>query len=199
VTTRSEEDGAAPRTAVFLDRDGTVIVDRHYLGDPAGVELLPGAADAISRLNRAGIKVILVTNQSGIGRGYFSESDFRAVQRRLSKLLADADAHLDGVYHCPHSPDETPACECRKPKPGLFLMGAAEHRVDLCRSFLVGDRDRDVSPARALGATGILVHPDGPRPGSEGQPTSDVAATVPSLAAAVELILRTVERIDARS
>ncbi|CAN5826414.1 HAD family hydrolase [soil metagenome] len=191
MTTRSEEDGAAPRIAVFLDRDGTVIVDRHYLGDPAGVELLPGAADAISRLNRAGLNAILVTNQSGIGRGYFSESDFSSVQQRLVQLLADADAYLDGAYHCPHSPDQSPACECRKPKPGLFLTAAAEHYVDLRRSFLVGDRDRDVAPARELGATGILI--DSVAPLQDAAAASLTAATVPSLAAAVDLILRTVE------
>ncbi len=193
MTTRSEEDGAAPRIAVFLDRDGTVIVDRHYLGDPAGVELLPGAAEAISRLNRAGLKAILVTNQSGIGRGYFFESDFSAVQQRLVQLLADADAYLDGAYHCPHSPDQSPACECRKPKPGLFLAAAAEHHVDLRRSFLVGDRERDVAPARELGATGILIDSNAHLQDAGAASLTGTAATVPSLAAAVDLILRTVE------
>jgi D-glycero-D-manno-heptose 1,7-bisphosphate phosphatase len=157
------------------------------------VELLPGAADAIARLNRAGLIVILITNQSGIGRGYFSESDFSAVQQRLTQLLADQDAHLDGVYHCPHAPDQVPACGCRKPKPGLFLTAAAEHHVDLQRSFFVGDRLRDVAPARDLGATGILIRPESPAGYSDPPPPGGGAATVDSLAAAVELILHTVQ------
>jgi D-glycero-D-manno-heptose 1,7-bisphosphate phosphatase len=157
------------------------------------VELLPAAAAAISRLNRAGLKAILVTNQSGIGRGYFSEPDFSAVQHRLVQLLADADAYLDGTYHCPHSPDQNPACGCRKPKPGLFLTAAAEHHVDLRRSFLVGDRDRDLAPARELGATGILIDSDAPLQDAGAASLTGTAATVPSLAAAVDLILRAVE------
>jgi D-glycero-D-manno-heptose 1,7-bisphosphate phosphatase len=191
--TRTGEDGAAPRIAVFLDRDGTVIEDRHYLGDPGGVELLPGAARAIARLNRAGLPVILVTNQSGIGRGYFSESDFHRVQHRLVELLADAGAYLDGVYHCPHAPDLLPPCHCRKPKPGLFLTAAAEHQVDLRRSFLIGDRRRDVEPAQELGAKGFLIDSGTPHQDSVAPPPGSVLATVPSLAAAVEQILRRVQ------
>jgi D-glycero-D-manno-heptose 1,7-bisphosphate phosphatase len=193
VITGTGEDGAAPRIAVFLDRDGTVIEDRHYLGDPAGVELLSGAGGSIARLNRAGLLVILVTNQSGIGRGYFSESDFHRVQQRLVQLLADADAYLDGVYHCPHAPDQLPACDCRKPKPGLFLTAAAEHHVDLHRSFLVGDRLRDVEPAQQLGATGFLIDFEASHQDSVAPPPGGGVVKVPSLAAAVEQILLTVQ------
>ncbi|HEX7239268.1 MAG TPA: HAD-IIIA family hydrolase, partial [Longimicrobiaceae bacterium] len=103
------------RPAVFLDRDGTVIHDAHYLADPEGVRLLPGAAEAVARLNRAGVPVVLVTNQSGIGRGLFSEADFRAVQDRVEALLAAGGARIDAVYHCPHAPDADPPCDCRKP------------------------------------------------------------------------------------
>lgn len=174
----------ALRPAVFLDRDGTVIEDRHYLADPEGVALLPGAAEAVARLNRAGLPVILVTNQSGIGRGYFTEASFAAVQARLEAHLAARGARIDGVYHCPHGPEE--GCECRKPSPGLFLRAAREHGLDLARSFLVGDRVRDVSPALALGATGILVR-SGPGPAETPPPGVESAG---SLAAAADLVLR---------
>src|SRR5688500_18474954 len=101
----------ASRPAVFLDRDGTIILDRAYPGDPDGVELLPGAAGAVARFNAAGLPVILVTNQSGIARGLITESDFRAVQARTEALLEAEGARLDGVYHCPHGPDTEPACD----------------------------------------------------------------------------------------
>jgi D-glycero-D-manno-heptose 1,7-bisphosphate phosphatase len=170
--------------AVFLDRDGTVIVDREYLADPESVELLPGAAAAVARLNRAGRPVILVTNQSGIGRGYFSQADFRAVQDRFEALLAEAGAHLDAVYLCPHAPDAEPACDCRKPAPGLFLRAAAEHRLDLGTAFYVGDRVRDVAFGAQSGGTGILL------PGREaGENAPPGVVRVESLAHAVDLVL----------
>lgn len=143
--------------AVFLDRDGTLIHDAEYLSDPEGVRLLPGAGEAVARLNRAGIPVILVTNQSGIGRGYYTEDDFRAVQERVAEVLARQGARLDAVYHCPHAPGDPLPCECRKPEVGLFVRAAAEHGVDPARSWYVGDRVRDVIPAGRLGGTGILV------------------------------------------
>jgi histidinol-phosphate phosphatase family protein len=177
--------GSERRPAVFLDRDGTVIADRHYLADPADVSLLPGAAEAIARLNRAGIPVLLVTNQSGIGRGYFSEADFRAVQERMLQLLAAEGARLDGVYHCPHAPDHQPPCDCRKPEPGLFHRAAAECSLDLARSWYIGDRVRDVAPATQLGGTAILVgggHPDDPE-------VPSFIERVPDLREAVERVL----------
>jgi D-glycero-D-manno-heptose 1,7-bisphosphate phosphatase len=179
--------GAGGRPAVLLDRDGTVIRDRHHLADPDGVELLPGAGSAIARLNRAGLPVLLVTNQSGIGRGLFREEDFQAVQERVEQLLRAAGGRLDGVYHCPHAPDAQPPCECRKPRQGLFLRAAAEHGVDLGRSFLVGDRARDVTPALSWGATGFLLAPEGIR---GGEPVPPGIRRVGSLAAAVDRILR---------
>jgi D-glycero-D-manno-heptose 1,7-bisphosphate phosphatase len=145
------------RPAVFLDRDGTLIHDRHYLADPAVVELLPGAGDAVARLNRAGYFVVLVTNQSGIGRGFFTEADYRSVHRRLVELLAAEGARLDAEYHCPLSPDDPDPDRMRKPGAGMFLLAAREHELDLARSWLVGDRLRDVAPAAELGARAILV------------------------------------------
>ena len=153
--------GDAP-SAVFLDRDGTIIVDRHYPRDPSEVELLSGAAEAIARLNHAGIPVFVVTNQSGIGRGYLTELDFRAVQGRLTELLAERGARVDGVYFCPHAPDAEPPCACRKPSAGLFRAAAEEHGVELARAVFIGDRARDVIPGVELGGRGILVgEPDG--------------------------------------
>ncbi len=144
------------RGAVFLDRDGTLVEDRDYLADPAGVRLLAGAAGAVARLNAAGVPVILVTNQSGIGRGFFGEGDYAAVHDRLVELLRAAGARLDGEYHCPDAP-HGPASGCRKPAPGMFLRAAEELGIDLAASWYVGDRMRDVTPAREWGGTGILV------------------------------------------
>jgi histidinol-phosphate phosphatase family protein len=150
----------AGRGAAFLDRDGTVIEDRHHLSDPEGVRMLPGAAAAVAALNQAGIPVLLITNQSGIGRGIFSEADFLAVQRKVEENLAREGAHLDGVYVCPHSPDRVPACECRKPGTALYLRAAAEHGIDPAASVYIGDRLRDVLPAATLGGRGFLIGAD---------------------------------------
>ena len=150
---------------MFLDRDGTVIEDRHYLADPDGVRLLPGAASAIASLNAAGWPVVVVTNQSGVGRGFITEAQYRSTEKRLGDLLADAGAVLTATYHCPHDPLALPACSCRKPLPGLFELAAREHGLDLSRSHFVGDRLRDVEPGLALGGVGYLLHADHlPRP-----------------------------------
>lgn len=157
--------GAAPgsvrpsvRPAVFLDRDGTIVVERYYLADPDGVELVPGAASALRSLAAAGYALVVVTNQSGIARGLYGEEEFRAVQRRIEDLLERDGVRLDGVYHCPHHPDYTGPCDCRKPAPGLFRRAARELGLDLARSICIGDRLKDVVPARDLGcAGGILV------------------------------------------
>ncbi|HEV2147707.1 MAG TPA: HAD family hydrolase [Longimicrobiaceae bacterium] len=173
--------------AVFLDRDGTIIHDASYLADPAGVRLLPGAAEGIARLNRAGIPVVVVTNQSGIGRGYFTEADFRAVQARTEELLAEGGARVDAVYHCPHAPDHVPPCGCRKPEVGLFLRAADEHRLDPGRSWYVGDRLRDVAPAERLGGRAILVRGGAEHAEAEQAPPS--VTVVEGLREAVELVL----------
>lgn len=145
------------RPAVFLDRDGTIVIERHYLSDPERAELVPGAARAMARLRDAGFALIVVTNQSGIARGLYGEEEFRAVQARIDELLEAQDVRVEGVYHCPHHPDLTGPCACRKPGLALFERAAAEHGLDLARSWFVGDRLKDVEPARALGGRGILV------------------------------------------
>jgi D-glycero-D-manno-heptose 1,7-bisphosphate phosphatase len=146
-----------PRPAVFLDRDGTIIHDAEYLRDPKDVELLPGVARAIARLNGHDIPVIVVTNQSGIARGLLTHDDYAAVRARLDELLAAESARIDASYACPHHPDFTGVCDCRKPATLLYRQAAAEHAIDLTRSTFVGDRWRDVAPALELGGRGILI------------------------------------------
>lgn len=176
--------GAAPRPAVFLDRDGTLIEDRHYLRDPAGVVLVPGVADAVARLNARGVPVVVVTNQSGIARGLLTEADYARVHARLVELLAGAGARVDAAYHCPHHPDVDGACDCRKPGPALYERAAAELGLDLSRSLYVGDRWRDVAPALRAGGTGVLV-PSPDTPADERERAAREAAVAPSLADAV--------------
>jgi D-glycero-D-manno-heptose 1,7-bisphosphate phosphatase len=148
--------------AVFLDRDGTVIEEYPYLHDPGDVALIKNAGAAISSLNSTGIKVILVTNQSGIARGFYRPDDVFAVHNHLENLLREEGAVLDAIYFCPHMPHselgagDTP-CNCRKPETGLVLKAHEEHGIDLERSFFLGDRLTDVEVARRMGGTGILV------------------------------------------
>lgn len=172
-------------SAVFLDRDGTIIRDTAYIGDPGDVHLVEGAADAIRRLNATGIPVIVVTNQSGIGRGLYTEQDYERVRRRLELLLAETETHIDASYHCPHHPDAK--CDCRKPGVSLFRKAAADHQIDLTKAFYVGDRVRDVQPAETLGGRGILVLSESTPP-DERHGTGS-AAIVGSLAEAVDLII----------
>jgi D-glycero-D-manno-heptose 1,7-bisphosphate phosphatase len=145
------------RPALFLDRDGTVIGDAHYLADPAGVRLLPGAAAAVRRANDRDVPVVVVTNQSGIGRGMITLPQYEAVRDRMAALLARHGATLAATYHCPHSPDIHGACDCRKPGLGMYRQAAAELGLDLARSAYVGDRWRDVQPALETGGLGILI------------------------------------------
>ena len=150
----------AARPAAFLDRDGTLIRDVNFIGRPEQVELIPGAAAAVRRLNQAGIPAVVITNQSGIARGYFSEADYERVHERLLALLAKEGARLDAAYHCPHHPDVGGACECRKPGTLLYRRAIAEHSIDAAGSWYIGDRLRDVLPAHELGGHGIMVPSD---------------------------------------
>jgi D-glycero-D-manno-heptose 1,7-bisphosphate phosphatase len=140
---------------VLLDRDGTLIVERHYLADPAQVELLPGAARALVQLRALGWGLAVITNQSGIGRGYYGWEQLHAVHARLAELLAHEGASLDGIYICPHRPDED--CACRKPRPGLIWSAAAELHFDPRAAVVVGDKLCDLDAGRAVGATTCLV------------------------------------------
>lgn len=174
------------RPAAFLDRDGTIIVDRHYPDDPDQVELLPGAAQAIRSIAEAGYVVVIVTNQSGIARGFYGEPEFRAVQERVEQLLLAEGVSVDAVYHCPHHPGHGPPCDCRKPSLGLYNRAAAEHGLNLASSFYVGDKLGDVLPALATGGRGVLVR-TGYGAGVEAEAPERVEV-VDDLAAAARLI-----------
>ncbi|HXQ27831.1 MAG TPA: HAD family hydrolase [Gemmatimonadales bacterium] len=177
------------RAAAFLDRDGTILEDPGYLHDATGARLLPGAAEGVRRLNEAGFLVITVSNQSGIARGLYPESAYTAVQQRLGELLAAAGAHLDASYFCPHHPEVTGPCECRKPGLLLFQQAQAAWGVDFARSFWVGDRLSDVEPARELGGRAVLVETGH---GAEHRAQARVLGVpvVPDLAAAANEIVR---------
>lgn len=140
---------------VLLDRDGTVIADKDYLGDPAGVELLPGAAEGLRALRETGCRLVIVTNQSGVGRGYFTLESMHAVNARMEQMLALAGVVLDGIYCCPHAPHEM--CLCRKPRPGLVTRAAAEMGFIPREAIVIGDRRVDLALAQSIGARGILV------------------------------------------
>ena len=145
------------RPAVFLDRDGTIIEEVGYLREPSRVKLIPGAAGGIRRLNERGVSVVVVTNQAGVGRGYFPETAVAEVHVELARQLASTGggARWDAIYYCPHHPDD--ACDCRKPGPGMFRRAAAEHGLDLRRSFVVGDKVSDVRAGALLGCRTVLV------------------------------------------
>jgi D-glycero-D-manno-heptose 1,7-bisphosphate phosphatase len=143
------------KRAVFLDRDGTVIQERGYLSDPAAIELIPGAAQAIRLINRLGLHTVVVSNQSGVGRGYFPASTVEEIDCRLRLLLEQEGALLEGSYFCPHLPDA--GCACRKPETGMLQKAAEELQLDLPSSYLVGDKGTDIEAIHRMGGKGILV------------------------------------------
>ena len=146
------------RGAVFLDRDGTIIEDPGYLHDPAQVRLLDGAGEGLATMTRNGWPLVIVSNQSGIGRGLYGPADFEATQRQLAYLLEPFGVQFAGVYYCPHHPDA--GCACRKPGVSLFRDAARLHDLDLGSSWFIGDRWRDVAPALELGGRGAIIHTD---------------------------------------
>ena len=176
-------------TTIFLDRDGTIIRDVRYLSRADDVELLPGAAHAIARLNNIGTPVVVVTNQSGIARGRFTIDDYLQTKQRLDELLAASGARINATYFCADHPDFTGPCDCRKPGTRLFEQAAMEHRLNMRSPAFIGDRWRDVEPYHSLGGTPVLIN------GSE-TPVEDVASAhregvtiVSSLPAAVDVLI----------
>jgi D-glycero-D-manno-heptose 1,7-bisphosphate phosphatase len=185
-----------PSAAVFLDRDGTLIEEVGYLDRVERVELYPWTIDAIRCLNRAGFRVVLVSNQSGVARGFFTEEVVEQVHGHMARLLDAGSAHIDAYYYCPHHPDGKMtayaiACECRKPGPGLVQRAAREFGIDPACSFVVGDRWLDVALARAVGARGVLVR-TGYGATEESKPPAGLAAdaVVDNLAGAVAWVLK---------
>ena len=173
-------------TAVFLDRDGTIIEDEHYLSHPDQVKLIDGAAEAIARINSVLIPAIVITNQSGIARGIFTEDDHVRVTARLGEMLAERGAHVDASYHCPHAPED--GCECRKPGTLLYRRASTAGGIDLSRALYIGDRFRDVEPALTLGGHGVLV-PSRETPAYEIDAARTRARVAPSLSTALDWFL----------
>lgn len=180
---------------MFLDRDGTIIADMGYLADAGQARLLPGAAGAIRRLNQQGFLAIVVTNQSGIARGLLSRNDYQIIERRVDELLQAEGARLDGHYFCPHLPELTGPCDCRKPGVLLYRQAAEQFGIDLTGSWWVGDRLRDVLPAEAFGGQGILL-PTGSGEAEAQNGKTHRFVKAKNLAAAVELILKEVPTPD---
>lgn len=148
--------------AVFLDRDGTISEEVGYIRDPDQFQLMPKSAEAVKLMNARGLKVIVITNQAGVAKGYFPEAVINQVHKKMEKTLLDQGAFLDGVYYCPHHPEgvvETyrQTCECRKPASGLLKKASEEHGIDLSRSYMVGDKLADVDCGHRIGAKAILV------------------------------------------
>jgi len=150
------------KTAVFLDRDGTIIVDAHFLDDPDRIELLPGTVEGIKRFNDEEIPVIILTNQSGVARGLITEEIIEQIHNRLIELLEIRGAKIDRIYYCPHHPEGTiegfrKDCTCRKPKTGMAVKAAEDMNIDLSSSYVVGDKESDMQLARNINAKAILV------------------------------------------
>jgi D-glycero-D-manno-heptose 1,7-bisphosphate phosphatase len=143
------------RRYVLLDRDGTIVFDRHYLANPDGLELLPNALAGLRRLGESNVGLVVVTNQSGLARGYFERKTLDAIHDRLREMLAAGGVELDGIYVCPHVEEDQ--CNCRKPRTGLGLQAAVELGFDPAQAFVIGDKACDVDLGRNLGAQSILV------------------------------------------
>lgn len=150
------------QVALFLDRDGTINEERKFISSPEQVQLIPKSAEAIRDANASGLKVFVITNQSGIARGFLTEQQLADIHKRLLELLQREQAHIDGIYYCPHHPEfgsdlHRGDCECRKPKPGLLRQAAKDFDVDLAASYSVGDRLIDLQTGKAAGTTNVLV------------------------------------------
>ncbi|MCJ7656080.1 MAG: HAD family hydrolase [Dehalococcoidia bacterium] len=170
--------------AVFIDRDGTMAKDVHYCRHPEDFELLPDTAKAIRLLNQHSFKVIVITNQSGIARGYFTEETLAEIHEKMRGELAKERAWVDAIYYCPHHPDDN--CQCRKPKPKLALQAAKNHDIELEGCFVVGDLQMDIDLGKAIGCRTILIGTLPPM--DDESPKPDIV--VSDLLGAVETILR---------
>jgi D-glycero-D-manno-heptose 1,7-bisphosphate phosphatase len=183
--------------ALFLDRDGVIIDEVNYLADVGQVRLIPGAAEAIARVNALGIPVVVVTNQAGVARGLFPEERVGEVHEHLLSLLGSCGARVDRFYHCPHHPTAGQGsyrtdCACRKPRPGLLLRAAAELELDLGRSCLVGDKVSDLEAGAAAGCRTVLVrtgHGGAVKERELDRERLNLLGVVPDLSAAVDWCL----------
>jgi len=181
------------RRFVVLDRDGTIIAERHYLSAPQELELIPGAASALRQLRGEGLGLVLVTNQSAIGRGFFDHSRLDAIHKQLRHLLQKDGVDLDGIYVCPHVPEDD--CPCRKPKTGLLDLASRELNFDVRSSFVVGDKPCDIELGRRAGATTLLVLTGyGVQVFREKSTTADY--TVADLGEAAQIILNLMATVE---
>ena len=183
--------------AIFLDRDGTIMEDAHYIKSPDQVRLIPGAAAAVRRINDAGIRAIVVTNQSGIARGIFGPKDYEAVRSHFERLLEAEGAHIDASYFCPHHPTITGPCDCRKPGTLLFEQAIRDFRLDPANVAYIGDRWRDVAAAKKLGGTGIMIFSHMTTPDDRRRAEEDTIRTAPTLEKAVDMLFGLTQRDDA--
>jgi histidinol-phosphate phosphatase family protein len=180
------------RRAAFLDRDGTIIEDVDYIARPEDVVLRPGAAEAIRALNDNDVAVVVITNQSGIAQGRLTLADYEAVRDRVARVLAEQDAQIDATYYCPHHPDFGGPCQCRKPGTLLYDLAVADLALDPRISMFVGDRLRDVQPARKYGGMAYLISaPSTPR-GELDDATTNGIEIVASLRDAVRSFLASI-------
>lgn len=180
--------------AVMLDRDGTVMEDAHYIKSPDQVRLIPGAAAAVKRINDAKVPVIVITNQSGIGRGIITVKDYEAVKSRFESLLATHGAHVDASYYCPDVPSEAGPSRCRKPATKMFEDAIRDFRLDPEHVAYVGDRWRDVAASKKLGGRGIMVASPMTTDEDRRKAQEDRIETAPSLKAAVDMLFGLTEK-----
>jgi len=171
----------APSPAIFIDRDGTIMEDTDYCSDPKDVRIFPGVPEALRCLKSRGFKLIIITNQSGIGRGLFTLDQYRAVETEVLRQLGDD--LIDGTYYCPDAPGQH--SNCRKPAPGMVVKAVRDHQIDLSHSFLIGDKEIDVECAHNAGVRAIRVR-TGIQSDVTGSNADLVAADLP---AAVQIIL----------
>jgi len=182
----------APRKAAFLDRDGVINLDRAYVHQWDEFEFVPGAVDAMRRLREAGYALVVVTNQSGLARGMYTEAQFQELTRHMRAALAEAGAEVEAVYHCPHHPKGSVPelavdCDCRKPEPGMILRAAKELNLSLADSFLVGDKPSDIEAARAAGLGRAYIVQSDNEESTDGLAGADAGYT--NLAACVDALL----------
>lgn len=201
----ARRNGARPRPAVFLDRDGVLNVERGHINRPEDLELLPGVAEAVRRLNAAGYLTVVVTNQSNVAKGFCSEEQLERIHARLETLLGQEHAWLDRIYYCPHHPHKGFAgeraelktvCTCRKPSPGMIHRATEELNIDLAQSFLVGDRASDIEAGQAAGLTTFLVGNGAGSPDGLGAVRPDYVCD--DLAAAVAIVQSQGQRATTR-
>lgn len=178
--------GTGKRRAVFLDRDGTIIEDVPYLSDPLEVVLIDGTAEGIKRLKEAGFMVIVITNQSGVGRGYYTEADVGAVHDRIDSILEGVGVSIDDYFYCPHEPDS--GCKCRKPETQMVDRAVEEYSLDVEGSYVIGDKALDLGLGDNVGATSILVR-TGLGADTENEPGVKAGFVANDIVEAVEWIM----------